>query len=351
MGNRYEWVDYAKSIGIILVVYGHVARGLHNAGIEISESLYSLCDSIVYSFHMPLFFFLSGLFFYSSFLKRGAKQLILIKIDSIIYPYILWSLFQGFIEYFLSKYTNGNILISEILSLLWRPRAQFWFLYALFFIFLTTTLLYILISNKSQYKDSFCIILLIISSFLYVFPSTESNFIIFKYIGNYLVFFFLGIVFSNFKLNSYLSDKWSLLITVITFVSSQWFFHGYLSLRYSNKGIISLLLALISIFFIVSLSNFLSIYKLNKLKILGYSSMAIYLMHILAASGVRIVLQKFAGVDSYFIHLIIGSFSGIFIPVIISSIIRKYKIQNIFSARISYYYNSLFAKLYKRKKI
>jgi len=59
--NRSGWVDYAKAIGIILVVYGHVARGLYNAGIAFPEPLYSLTDSVVYSFHMPLFFFLSGI--------------------------------------------------------------------------------------------------------------------------------------------------------------------------------------------------------------------------------------------------------------------------------------------------
>ncbi|MDA9004038.1 acyltransferase family protein [bacterium] len=71
ISHRSEWVDYCKAIGIILVVYGHVARGLFNAGIGSSIPWYSLVDSIVYSFHMPLFFFLSGLFFYSSFSKKG----------------------------------------------------------------------------------------------------------------------------------------------------------------------------------------------------------------------------------------------------------------------------------------
>ena len=56
--NREVWIDYAKAIGIILVVYGHVARGLYSAGIDIPYELYVLIDSIVYSFHMPLFFFL-----------------------------------------------------------------------------------------------------------------------------------------------------------------------------------------------------------------------------------------------------------------------------------------------------
>ena len=129
--NRENWVDYAKAIGIILVVYGHVARGVVNAGVEVSESTYLLIDSILYSFHMPLFFFLSGLFFVSSFQKRGAVGLVFSKIDTIVYPYLLWSLLQGTIEVYLSNYTNGSVSFSEVFSLLWSPRAHFWFLFAL----------------------------------------------------------------------------------------------------------------------------------------------------------------------------------------------------------------------------
>lgn len=63
---RETWVDYAKGIGIILVVFGHANRGLYSSGIYISPEIYHYLDNIIYSFHMPLFFFLSGLFFVSS---------------------------------------------------------------------------------------------------------------------------------------------------------------------------------------------------------------------------------------------------------------------------------------------
>ncbi|HHP8476717.1 TPA: acyltransferase family protein, partial [Klebsiella aerogenes] len=34
---REVWVDYAKALGIILVVAGHVNRGLYSSGIYISK--------------------------------------------------------------------------------------------------------------------------------------------------------------------------------------------------------------------------------------------------------------------------------------------------------------------------
>jgi fucose 4-O-acetylase-like acetyltransferase len=54
MGSRLEHIDVAKGIGIILVVLGHnwIIRT------EKGELF-----RIIFSFHMPLFFFLSGVLF------------------------------------------------------------------------------------------------------------------------------------------------------------------------------------------------------------------------------------------------------------------------------------------------
>ena len=119
INNRELWVDYCKAIGIILVVYGHVARGIHHAGLEINETFFRVVDIIIYSFHMPLFFFLSGLFFYRSLSKRSFIGFFNHKLDYILYPYILWSIFQGVIEVNLAQYTNGDATYNEVFSLLW----------------------------------------------------------------------------------------------------------------------------------------------------------------------------------------------------------------------------------------
>ena len=42
-------------------------------------------------------------------------------------------LYREAIEVYLVRYTNGEAAFSEVFALLWEPRAQFWFLYALFF--------------------------------------------------------------------------------------------------------------------------------------------------------------------------------------------------------------------------
>jgi len=340
--NRDVWIDYAKAIGIILVVYGHVARGLYNGGIDFPEPLFLLLDSIVYSFHMPLFFFLSGLFFYKSFVKKSASGLILSKVDTVFYPYLIWSLLQGGVEIILSNYTNGNVSLSEVLSLLWSPRAQFWFLYALFSIFTLLSVIYSLVSRR------FTIPIFICSIALYLYPMLLPEGFIFGFISSNSVFFLLGIIFSMYVNIQRLSSWGYLLSLFATCVIGQWLFHGYLSFLYSNRGGESLLLAIISIVFVVSLSLFIAKNNYRTLAYIGSSSMAIYLMHILAGSSSRIVLHKFLGVDSVSIHLILGCLIGVILPLIATALVNKFKIKYVFSAPVSNWCMILYNKALKR---
>ncbi len=56
---RVEWVDTAKALGMFLVFYGHLIKNLYSDGNDIAF----LQHKYIYTFHMPLFFFLSGFYF------------------------------------------------------------------------------------------------------------------------------------------------------------------------------------------------------------------------------------------------------------------------------------------------
>ena len=51
--KRVPYVDIAKGIGIVLVVMGHNDFSL----------ISPFAHKLIYSFHMPMFFFMSGMFF------------------------------------------------------------------------------------------------------------------------------------------------------------------------------------------------------------------------------------------------------------------------------------------------
>jgi len=327
---RSAWVDYAKSLGIILVVYGHAARGLSNAGIESDAKLTEIINSVIYSFHMPLFFFLSGFFFYNSLIKRGGAKLVLSKVDTIVYPYLVWSIIQGISEVFLSSYTNGSLSYSEVFSLLWLPRAQFWFLYVLFIFFCVSSLVF------SFFTKKVVILLFLLSIVLYAYPfdlQRESNF---RLIKGYYVFFVFGIFFSIYFKIEKLSSLFSLGLLTAGFIISQYILHITLGLRYSSISYETLILSLVSILFLISLSFRISVSMPNKLLVsIGKLSMPIYILHVMASSGARIGLSRILHTDSYIIHIIVGTLVGIFIPIFVVLLANKLKFSYLFSAPIN----------------
>src|SRR5271154_4907855 len=87
-GVRSNIVDVVKGIAIILVVYGHTAQGMTHRGWWVGRGA-SFSHTFIYSFHMPAFFFVAGLFVSGSIAKRGNKLFTIDKLKTILYPYVL----------------------------------------------------------------------------------------------------------------------------------------------------------------------------------------------------------------------------------------------------------------------
>lgn len=130
-GKRADWVDAARGIGIILVVYGHALRGIIAAGITPETAATRLQDAVIYAFHMPLFFLLAGLWVERS-LRRGKTKFVLDKVTTVAWPYFLWSAIEGFVALSVGPATNHPLSMQDLLGIAVQPIHHFWFLYALF---------------------------------------------------------------------------------------------------------------------------------------------------------------------------------------------------------------------------
>lgn len=86
MNNRNSTIDISKGIGILLVVFGHNWIVSHDSG-ELFR--------IIFSFHVPLFFFMSGLFLKPS---DSLKQFIFKKADTLLKPYWAFLSFVGILK-------------------------------------------------------------------------------------------------------------------------------------------------------------------------------------------------------------------------------------------------------------
>lgn len=107
MSKRINYIDYMRGIAIILVVMGHL---IQFNGFPTSNPVFEF----IYSFHMPLFFAISGyitqrvtsietIYEYFTYLKK--------KFLSIILPLITWSLFI-----ILAYYGIFNLICNKLKS-------------------------------------------------------------------------------------------------------------------------------------------------------------------------------------------------------------------------------------------
>lgn len=283
-----------------------------------NEGLFKVIDSVVYSFHMPLFFFLSGLFFVSSLHKRGLTGFIANKLDSIFYLYVVWSVLQGGISLACKQWTNNNVTQSEIFSLLLEPSMQFWFLYALFFITLISALIFAKIDQK------YALILLVLSSLIVIFSVSNYGFTPFIYVLPNFVFFIFGIYFNQIE-SFFTANKQKLLLPLtLLFVGIHWLVLTQLSLvpAYLLPAI-NLTATLISILFSVNLCMCLADKPSKLLSTIGASSMVIFLAHVIMGSGTRIMLQHFLGVNNYWLHITFGCLMGIFGSMLLAKLLSK----------------------------
>ena len=129
---RQQWIDSAKGMCILFIVVCHCLRGLAKSGIIASDTaLYQIWDNYFYTFQVPVFFFVSGLFARRSYDKLGFNRFLLTKLDALAYPYVVWQTLL-LLLLILSQGTANRVATPG--QLLWFPlfpQALFWFVYTL----------------------------------------------------------------------------------------------------------------------------------------------------------------------------------------------------------------------------
>lgn len=124
--ERVTYLDMAKGVGILLVILGHEA------------DLPLAARQFVTSFHMPLFFILSGMAVCLTGEKeRPFSQILKRKSRSIMRPYFIFSVLCLIMEVFCAGVLK-NVLWETVREHLWATvclagASVFWFLPALFF--------------------------------------------------------------------------------------------------------------------------------------------------------------------------------------------------------------------------
>lgn len=153
--NRIEWIDIAKGLTIILIVFGHIYEN-------------EIMHKILWSFHLQTFMFISG-YLYK---KRSNMEYIKRKIKTIMIPYLFFGILELIYFYLIESRFRENFPIQKsIIGLLTGNydglvfNVHLWYLPFLFI----TSVLYNIINNifkNPNYSRTIFIILGIIGIFV-----------------------------------------------------------------------------------------------------------------------------------------------------------------------------------------
>ncbi len=318
--SRMAWVDYLKGIAILLVVYRHVLIGIQLSGISIPTPLVN-ANMIFYSFRMPLFFILSGIFISGSLARRTTGQLIYTKFENLLYPYLLWSFIQVTLQIVFSGSTNASRGFSDYALILYQPRNmdQLWYLPALF----NTTIIYLLIKTKLKPPGWAQLLFGLALYFVSRLPQVDRISMLSDWMFFYF-FFALGdnitVFFFKDSTQRLLKNPRSLAVMTPIFVLTQIVYLSQPEAFYmnTNAGLIELMLiALIGCVCMCILAFRLQQMNiLTWLRVLGYHSLYIYVMHVVVASATRLVLKNIFHVHNPVALLAAGIALGVTVPVI-----------------------------------
>lgn len=296
---------FLQVFGIILVVIGHTGKMSNNL------------QRWIYSFHMPLFMFISG--YLLNYTNQGKiedinlKEFLKKKIKRLLIPYFIISSLAYVPKYILNKFAlrpvelTFNDYLKGFIYPWDNPIIFFWFLPTLLIIMMLVVLFIKIIKNLGmQYGME---ILLIISAICTVFNKNKIEFLNIEGVINYTFFFILGIYYleNEEKIENFLFKNknialiFSFLILILNSL-----------ILIKNKGIY-LIVAITVIIFSILLEKTYSNKNMKFLNHLNYKSYSIYLLSWFPQVFVRIVFFQILKLN-WIIVLPISTFLGIYFP-------------------------------------
>lgn len=324
--GKTVFIDALKSFACLCVVLGHVIRGLRKEPIEISGVLTILAD-FVYYFHVPCFFFASGYLYANKQLKSREEywQFIWKKLVALGIPYFACSVMYILLGSAISSDIELNGLQGLIKELLAAPVAQYWYLYALFEMFLIVPVIEYIFRKTGKGWILFL--------FIAVSMGIRTDIFWIKYLVLYTCYFYLGVCFNQKnilnKYHIYETAPRKLLMLCSVLTVGMYGFYKYVvtefslnrSVNYIVGGGVKIGLVICMVVMAVAFTQTDNVVNAFLNRIAPYS-LYIYLFHTWFTGATRVVLCKI-GIYNDWLHMICGMTVGVLCPVAAALIIRK----------------------------
>lgn len=307
--KRDKLADALKGYACLLVVLGHVMIGIRTAGGSI-PFFAETAETFIWSFHIDLFMFLSG-YVYSvtgGFKSKGGKLKFLgNKLLNLGVPYFVFSSLYIAVNSLIPG-VNTPYSLTDILFLWKTPVAQYWFLYALFWLFVFWTVLPDKIPNYIKTAGLYAVfVILKIFGVNMGFLDSSMNCVLAFGLGTCLKSLSVEKIPTFARVGIVILHLISAVVIIKTGIVNYLFVDDLLTVF----GIFS------SVCFIYTLSKISAVSRF--LDFICTYSFQIYLLHTFFTAAVRILLIKF-GISNYAVNIAAGLIFGIFLPVVIAKI-------------------------------
>ena len=321
--ERLPYVDIAKGIAIWLMIVGHMY-------ISDQVSIY------IYSFHMPLFFFISGMFF------RKDKSFFMnleSTIRGLLIPYLFFSIIglticwispyvhpelyhnMSGINIFIAAFNGIFIGVDQVTATSFLPLGPLWFLMALFVIRVFCSAISSIIKNEYLWAT----VCIIVSIAMYYLLTTN----VYSLRSGMMAtpFFVVGFLVRkvNFTIIKYKSIVLVLLLLYFIFVvplngkceSDAAIYGNWMAIYYINAIVGSLLVLIISTY---------AAYKNSYLQKIGRNTLVILGMHSFFTKFMQIIAVYLFGYNSMssIIYILVVPIIAIICCLYINRYITKY---------------------------
>jgi len=336
--NRQPWIDYARGISIILVCYRHSFEGVNESGlINDNYPVLKYLNIFLFTFRMPLFFIISGIFLSVSLMRKGLTEYISDRFKTIYYPLLIWGALQISLQLLFADFVNVKREWIDYFYLIVQPRKieQFWYLNTLFLVGVIYSIINVKLHLNRIQHFLLSIIFYAMGSYLHAQNSRIGAYMLTDVLHFY-IFFAIGDCLSTILLNKennkYFTNFKIFIPVLLLFIVTHYYStkinlkYEYLKVMYveNYQPIFFLLVSLTGCLFITIVSMYFSKYNIFKfLRIIGYHSLYIYVMHLFVTAAVRIYCLHFLHVQNVTILILISTILGIIIPMIFYNILSK----------------------------
>lgn len=323
--KRIEYIDAIKGFAAICVIIGHVCDGYLQSGLFGNGGFLSVLFKLIYSFHMALFFILSGFLFYNAYVKDDGtvnKEKFKPQLINIGYVYVLFSVIIWVFKILSGRFVNNTVSIRDLLLIWTKAISPYWYLYVLFFCYLLAALFIKIKINPY--------LLLGIGLACNIGSNFFGNFNTVSEIPKILYYFIIFMIGCFWKKRTDLFEKHRKKIYIfsgcsIVLLAVVWPFSG----RIDKVPVANVIIA-------VGIS-FLFIFLFEKVKFLGSNrflqycgkrALEIYVIHCFFTAGFRVILARI-GITSSVLSLIINTVLSLFLSLAFDWIVKKIKLHSL----------------------